>query len=65
MGSVLDTSALDKAVKSVDAVICAYNNMPELVVGGHLALLYAVGWADVKAGCDNYPRLSILRDVVA
>ncbi|KAH0429763.1 hypothetical protein CcaCcLH18_08186 [Colletotrichum camelliae] len=43
-----DLEGLRNAVAGVDAVICAYNNSPELVVGAQLALLYAAEKAGVK-----------------
>jgi uncharacterized protein YbjT (DUF2867 family) len=43
-----DTKRLNEAVDGVEAVICAYNNAPEFVVGPQLALLYAAERAGVK-----------------
>ncbi|KAI1497601.1 hypothetical protein F5X99DRAFT_396342 [Biscogniauxia marginata] len=45
---MLDTAALDKAVSGVDAVVCALNNAPEVIVAGQLALLWAAERAGVK-----------------
>lgn len=43
-----DVPALDKAVKGVDAVICAYSPSPILDLDGHLLLLRAAERAGVK-----------------
>lgn len=51
---MLDTDGLDRSVKGVDAIICAYNNMPELIVAGQLALLYAAEKAGVRVSLNVY-----------
>lgn len=51
-----DVEGVDQAVKGVDAIICAYNNMPKLIVAGQLALLYAAERAGVKASPCLYIR---------
>jgi len=43
-----DISALEKAVQGVDAVICAYAGLPELVLDGQLLLLRAAERAGIK-----------------
>ncbi|TVY71297.1 Isoflavone reductase-like protein [Lachnellula suecica] len=43
-----DIEALDKAVKGVDAIICAYTGLPELHLDGQLLLLRAAERAGVK-----------------
>ncbi|KAI1082555.1 hypothetical protein F5B20DRAFT_507129 [Whalleya microplaca] len=48
MKNVYDMTALEEAVKGVDAVICAYTPKPELVVEGQLLLLRAAERAGVK-----------------
>lgn len=48
-----DLKGLRNAVAGVDAVICAYNNSPELVVGAQLALLYAAEKAGVKVSLES------------
>ncbi len=45
-----DVSALEQAVKDVDAVICAYGGLPELALDGQLLLLRAAERAGVKVG---------------
>ena len=45
-----DVPALDRAVKDVDAVICAYSGVPELALDGQLLLLRAADRAGVKVG---------------
>ncbi|PQE05153.1 hypothetical protein CJF31_00011029 [Rutstroemia sp. NJR-2017a BVV2] len=45
---IYDIPALDKAVATVDAVICAYGYTPEVVVEGQLLLLRAAERAGVK-----------------
>ncbi len=61
MKDVYDLAALDDAVRGVDAVICAYNAAPELVVEGQLLLLRAAERAGVKvraAARTSTPRKS-------
>lgn len=43
-----DIPALDRAVAGVDAVICAYGFLPEVLVEGQLMLLRAAERAGVK-----------------
>lgn len=43
-----DVSALDRACKGADAVICAYMGIPELTLDGQLLLLRAVEQAGIK-----------------
>ncbi|KAM0247108.1 hypothetical protein ACHAQJ_009963 [Trichoderma viride] len=43
-----DISALEKGVRGVDAVICAYAPLPELDLDGHLLLLRAAERAHIK-----------------
>ncbi|KAI3397028.1 hypothetical protein diail_11263 [Diaporthe ilicicola] len=50
---IYDIPALDKAVAGVDAVICAYTFLPEVVVEGQLLLLRAAERAGVKASVIN------------
>ncbi|CZR70064.1 uncharacterized protein PAC_19965 [Phialocephala subalpina] len=45
---MMDRTALDKAVKGVDAIICALSYLPEVVVDVQLALLRAAERAGVK-----------------
>lgn len=45
---IYDISALDRAVANVDAVICAYGFLPEVLVEGQLMLLRAAERAGVK-----------------
>lgn len=50
---IYDIPALDKAVAGVDAVICAYTFLPEVVLEGQLLLLRAAERAGVKVGSIN------------
>lgn len=50
---IYDIPALDRAVSGVDAVICAYNFDPEIVVEGQLFLLRAAERAGVKASASK------------
>jgi uncharacterized protein YbjT (DUF2867 family) len=43
-----DIPALERAVKGVDAVICAYAGLPELALEGQLLLLRAAERAGIK-----------------
>lgn len=43
-----DVPALEKAIKDVDAVICAYSGIPELALDGQLLLLRAADRAGVR-----------------
>ena len=56
--SIYDIPALDRAVKGVDAIICAYTYAPEVVVEGQLLLLRAAERAGVKVWlkCQNLAR---------
>ncbi len=45
-----DVSALEQAVKAVDAVVCTYGGLPELALDGQLLLLRAAERAGVKVG---------------
>lgn len=46
--SIYDIPALNRAVKGVDAIICAYTYAPEVVIEGQLLLLRAAERAGVK-----------------
>ncbi|EMR70730.1 putative -like protein [Eutypa lata UCREL1] len=48
MKDIYDIAALDRAVQGADAVICAYNPSPELIVEGQILLLRAAERAGVK-----------------
>ncbi|GME61476.1 NmrA-like family protein [Neofusicoccum parvum] len=48
MESIYDIAALDRAVAGVDAVICAYAALPEILLEGQLLLLRAAERAGVK-----------------
>ena len=54
-----DIPALEKAVRNVDAVVCAYSGIPEMALDGQLLLLRAAERAGVKVGniLLNYPTL--------
>lgn len=45
---IYDIPALDRAVKGVDAIICAYTYAPEVVIEGQLLLLRAAERAGIK-----------------
>jgi nucleoside-diphosphate-sugar epimerase len=48
ISDIYDIPALDRAVKGVDAIICAYTYASEVVVEGQLLLLRAAERAGVK-----------------
>lgn len=47
---IYDIPSLDRAVANVDAVICAYGFLPEVLVEGQLTFLRAAERAGVKVG---------------
>lgn len=51
---IYDIPSLDRAVANVDAVICAYGFLPEVLVEGQLMLLRAAERAGVKVNKKKY-----------
>lgn len=49
-----DIAALERAVKGVDAVICAYAGLPELALDGQLLLLRAAERAGIKVSDSDH-----------
>lgn len=50
---IYDIAALDRAVRGVDAIVCAYTYAPETVVDGQILLLRAAERAGVKVRIRN------------